>query len=75
MHSYGLATPPVAELYFPHAQIRRASAMSIVLRTDGEPGALAAAARAAVAEIDPAQPVFDVRTLDDIMAGRWRSAA
>ena len=64
----GLAAAPVAECYFPHAQRRRAAALTMVLRTDGNPTALAGAARAAIAELDPSQPVFDVRPMDDVVA-------
>jgi len=55
-------------MYFPHAQRKESSSMSLVLRTDGEPLQLAGAARAALAEIDPAQPIFNVRTMDDLVA-------
>ena len=38
--------------------------MSIVMRTAGEPLDLAASARTALAELDPEQPVFNVRTMN-----------
>jgi len=64
----GLDQPAKAEMYFTNAQWRNSSSMSLVLRTDGEPLQLAGAARAALAEIDPAQPIFNVRTMDDLVA-------
>ena len=69
MHSYGLASAPVAEAYFPHQQLRRSSALTMVLRTDGDPAALAVAARAVIAEVDPSQPVFEVATMESLIAG------
>jgi predicted permease len=63
----GLHAPSSGHLYLPMFQrpLRRATA---VLRTDGDPQALAPAARAAVRAADPRVPVFDVRTLDDRLA-------
>jgi ABC-type antimicrobial peptide transport system permease subunit len=39
----------------------------VVLRTNGDPAALAGAARAAVAAVDRAQPVFDAVTMRDAL--------
>ena len=48
------------------------STMSFVIRTTiesgGEPAALAAAARQAVQEVDKAQPVSDIRTMENIVS-------
>jgi putative ABC transport system permease protein len=63
---YGLDEAPRPELYFPYAQAPRRY-MTIVMRTAGDPAALAAVARAAVWGIDPEQPVSEVRTLDQIL--------
>ena len=41
---------------------------AVVLRTSGDPMALANAVRATVREIDPAQPIRSIATLDDVMA-------
>jgi len=41
----------------------------MVLRSDGDPTQLTGAARAAIAEVDPSQPVFDVVTMDSLIAG------
>jgi putative ABC transport system permease protein len=42
--------------------------MTFVLRTDGDPADVAPAVRRAVREIDPDQPVADVRTMHQVMA-------
>jgi putative ABC transport system permease protein len=68
MHGYGLDKPTRAEMYFPHAQLRRAPGMTLIIRTAGDPRAMANAARGAIAEIDPNQPVFRVMTMDDYVA-------
>lgn len=39
----------------------------IVIRAPGEPAQLAAALRRTVARLDPAQPIFDVRPLEDLL--------
>jgi putative ABC transport system permease protein len=42
-------------------------AMTLVIRTTTEPGALASAARAAIASMDPEAPTFLIRTMDEII--------
>jgi putative ABC transport system permease protein len=49
---FGLASEPVPELYLPHAQVP-IGAMTLVLRTPGDPLAVAGAVRAALRELDP----------------------
>jgi ABC-type antimicrobial peptide transport system permease subunit len=44
--------------------------MTVVLRTDGDPGSLAASLRAAVSRVDPSQPIFDVETMAAIVGRR-----
>jgi putative ABC transport system permease protein len=51
---------PLPELIYPF--------MTFVLRTDGDPADMAPAVRRAVREIDPDQPVADVRTMNQVMA-------
>lgn len=58
--------------YVTPAQFSRAPgnvirSMSLVVRTDGDPGALLAPVRAAVRRLDPRLPIAEVRTLDDIL--------
>jgi putative ABC transport system permease protein len=64
----GLDRQPWAELYYPHAQApdRR---MYLVVRTTGDPVALARAAQAEVWALDRDQPVSNVRTLQAMLAG------
>ena len=62
----GVDRAPWAEMYFPQAQAQD-PAMFVVLRTSGDPVALAAAARAAVWSLDRTQAVSSVRTLRDMV--------
>ena len=57
-----LDQPPPPMLYLPLGQVYRAD-VTLHVRTAGDPAALAPAVRTAVAELDPALPVFNVRTL------------
>ena len=53
--------------YFPFAQISN-NDMTIVLKASGDPNQLIAAARQQVKAIDPDQPIYGVRTMDEIRA-------
>jgi len=55
------------EVYIPFAQ-RPVSAMSVVVRTDGDPLALAADARRVVAALDPGQAIANVNAVSDLVA-------
>ncbi len=68
LRGYGLDKPMRAELYWPLSQRRGSSAMTLVARTSGDATALIGAARGAIAEVDPAQPIFDVMPLDNMVA-------
>ena len=63
--SFDEAPLPVA--YFPFAQLPQASS-ALAVRTTGDPLALAAAARAQVRSVDPGQPLFDVRSLEQVIS-------
>jgi predicted permease len=54
-------------MYLPHLQ-RPTGSMSIVLRTDGDPMSLAPPARTQVHAVDPAMPVTNIRTMDEIFS-------
>ena len=56
-----LETEPRAMVYWPHPQLAN-SAMTIVLRTAGDPLSLAPTAQQVIQAIDKDQPVADVRT-------------
>ena len=60
-----------AAVYFPHPDLTY-SFMTLVVRTDGEPAALAPAIQREIRALDPNQPVSDVRTMDQVMS-EWVS--
>ena len=59
-----LSEPPLPYFYLSLGQ-RQERDLSLHVRTDGEPAALARAIRATVRELDPDLPLTDVRTLED----------
>jgi predicted permease len=61
-----LEAPPAPAVYVPLAQ-RPERHLTMVVRGRGDPHALAAALRDAVREIDSAQPIGDVRVLEDVL--------
>jgi putative ABC transport system permease protein len=61
-----LDTAAVPELYVPFLQ-KPVANMTLVVRTDGEPAALAAAAREAIRGVDPNQPVAQTDTLSSLV--------
>ena len=65
-----LSRDPVTEMYRPIAQTAM-SIFTLVVRTDREPASLAPSARAAVQAIDPNLPIYDVRTMEDRIAGSF----
>ncbi|HEY0761791.1 MAG TPA: ABC transporter permease [Pyrinomonadaceae bacterium] len=58
-------SPPA--VYFPHPDLTYAF-MTLVIRTDGEPTAIAPAIQREIRALDPNQPVSDVRTMNQVMA-------
>ncbi|HUF76764.1 MAG TPA: ABC transporter permease, partial [Longimicrobiales bacterium] len=72
----GLDRPAEPELYYPAAQnVTMASdiGMTLVVRTGGgSPMALIDPVRAAVADVDPGLAIFDVRTMDQVVADSLR---
>jgi putative ABC transport system permease protein len=58
---------PSPAIYRPFAQMPMPQ-MTLVVRSDGDPLALASAATAAIREIDPQQPVAEVRTMARVLA-------
>jgi putative ABC transport system permease protein len=53
--------------YFPHAQVPNGS-MTVIIKGAGDPNQLIAAVRQKLREIDPDQPIYAIRTMDDIRA-------
>jgi putative ABC transport system permease protein len=54
-------------VYFPHPELAYPF-MTLVLRTDGDPTAIAPAVQREIRALDPNQPVSDVRTMDQVMS-------
>jgi putative ABC transport system permease protein len=57
---------PRVQTYMPYTQSTFLGA-SLVIRTAGDPARLAAAVRSEVMALDPDLPVFDVRTMNDVL--------
>jgi putative ABC transport system permease protein len=62
-------SPPA--VYFPHPDLAY-SFMTLVVRTDGEPAAIAPAIQREIRTLDPNQPVSDLRTMNQVMS-EWVS--
>ena len=61
---------PLPEIYLPTGQASGSLAdMTLVVRTNGEPTSMQKSIEGAIRGIDPAQPVFGVRTMDDVVRG------
>jgi putative ABC transport system permease protein len=65
-----LSREPVTEMYRPIAQTG-VGVFTIVLKTIGDPAAIAPSARAVVQAVDRNMPVYDVRTMEDRIAGSF----
>jgi len=59
----GVNAPVPDEIYYPHRQLGRPG-MAVVARTDGDPAALQAILRTAVATVDKDQPISFFQTMD-----------
>jgi putative ABC transport system permease protein len=70
VHHVSLNRDPVTEMYRPIAQTA-APVFTLVVRTAADPSALAPSARAVVQVIDPNLPIYDVRTMEDRIAGSF----
>lgn len=69
----GVTAPIKEKFYRPHSQFHRSSGspirnMTLVVKTAGDPMALAAPLRAAVRALDPTLPVAAVRPMTDVVA-------
>jgi len=69
---WGLATPANPMIYTPQAQTSR-NFLTFVLKTTGDPAALAGGVRAVIAEIDPLLPAGELRPLDEVVSRSVRS--
>ena len=68
VRGFALDEPPLPTMYWPVAQIRATPSLAIVVRTQSDPSALRSGVRAAIAEIDPTQPIYEMQTLDQLVA-------
>jgi len=62
-----LGTPTRPMIYWPHVK-NAYTTMYPVVRTTGDPATVVAAARAEVQRLDPAQPIANARTIDEIVS-------
>jgi putative ABC transport system permease protein len=62
----GLESEGRAQLYMPYRQLM-IPGLTLAVRTAGDPTQVAGAARAAVLEVDPDQPVDEVQTMEDVV--------
>jgi putative ABC transport system permease protein len=68
VRGFALEESPLPTMYWPVAQIRETPSLAIVVGTNGNPAALSSSVRAAIAEIDSTQPIYDLQTLDQLVA-------
>jgi putative ABC transport system permease protein len=68
VHHVSLARAPVPEMYRPYAQAPT-DTFAIVVRAKGDPAAAVSPSRAAVRSLDALLPVYDVRTMEERIAG------
>lgn len=79
VRQWGLERPPIPEVYVPYHPSPPSGMHSfdrvrfLVLRTDSDPMGLATLVRREVLSIDRNQPVSDIRTADQIVAGSLAS--
>lgn len=66
VHHRGPAATPGAEMYIPYEQFN-ARQVVVTLRTAGDPARSASALRAVMREIDPALPLANVKTMDELL--------
>jgi putative ABC transport system permease protein len=72
----GLGSDPLPTVYIPLAVMPTWPFFSYVVRTAGDPSAMAVAVRAAIRSVDASLPVRNVQTLDDVVStavapARW----
>ncbi|HSF16952.1 MAG TPA: ADOP family duplicated permease [Vicinamibacteria bacterium] len=67
VHQHRLDRLPQGEVYVPYAQVSWPSAMSVVVRTVGDPDALIPVLREAIREVDPDVPIRDIRPMREVV--------
>jgi putative ABC transport system permease protein len=75
----GIDKPAGSEVFVPLYQYKglwdepeSSSAMRVILRTAGDPNAMIPSAQRAIADLDPSLPLFQVRSMDDVL---WEAVA
>jgi len=66
----GVDEPVKAEMYLPYQQIKDFefyAPRDLVIRTTVDPLSIVAAARSEIHQVDPAQPISNVRTMDEVL--------
>jgi putative ABC transport system permease protein len=63
-----LDTEAGPQMYVPYAQDANWTGMSLVIRTTGEPASLVGAVRNEIHTLDKSIPVFNVKTMNDVLA-------
>jgi putative ABC transport system permease protein len=63
----GLEEPPHPELFIPYTQWP-SNEMSLVLRTASEPSSLIPVVKQEIWQVDPDQPVTDIKTMDELVS-------
>ena len=66
IHHNGLATPTDPTLFLPQAQ-QPSGAVALVVRTDGNPGVVAAVTRQ-IHQVNPSQGVWQIQKMEDVVA-------
>ncbi|HEY0566472.1 MAG TPA: FtsX-like permease family protein [Terriglobales bacterium] len=66
-HSNPLEDETKGQVFLPYAQLPMFPGMSVVMRTQGDPLAVASEARREVLNVDPLQPIEDVASMDDVL--------
>ena len=57
-----------AQMYVPYAQDANWGSLSLVVRTNGEPAALAASVREAIRSVDKGVATYNLRTMNDVVS-------
>ncbi len=63
-----LENEPLPQTYVPYAQDASWPSMSFVIRTNADPASLSSTIRSQLRALDKAAPVFNVRTMNDVLA-------
>jgi len=68
-HDYGLSRDAPPAVYLHYSQIYAAETMYLVVRSSRDPRDLVAGVRGAVLALDPELPLYDVTTMEQMIAG------